>query len=740
MRAAIKGSFLCVMCAASLCAAAGPRLVNEKRVFPKGDEWAKVTPKLNPWGMRLSPDGKHVLYPRAKGKAPLDAEGRPDRNQLKYELVLRNLKTGKDTVVPIEPLESGWRTVFTRFNMFDPAGKRLVLADIKVEREKIDEHATAVRASMKIVLYDIATGKTTPTEHKGRMVIAKFDRTGKGLIVMKDMGIHTASLPELKLKALNIQGMIQGVCPAADVICIWMPPRRGSRTQPPEVPQKLVLYDIRAGKQIASPPVHPRNAKLDDWETQWTADGRYLYYYDIETGGADAAGRAKTKTIARIWHRAANKLAGKLDGLVPIGPGPKGTMVLRNHGGEGIVLHDAAADKQWSLGDDTMQLIHACGRRVLYAKPSAEGRQEVYVAEITAPVGSASNPTTRPATTRPAEADSSQAQPAVPGPVLRGLGGRLAIRVEAKSWEALVKKVAPTFTWGGRDMMWIGKGQKGDPRFTMDHAYVYQPAGKAPRWVLLDYKSAPYDKWSAQIGGECIRRTAKLRASKPRSDHGSGDYAVVKDVTAKVGTVYEVGWQALMGGGTHLLVAERRLYLWHDAGGKWHFLGEGPKESTGKMGHARNYTYRTESRVMWTPPPVKPVVKFTVTCTYREWSTSDDPDFIPRRDRIQYSQCLLDGRFPATLRRTTRRPYMLPVKGETFDTLVQHLASWTSGWGTHGEKHQADILALWREALTRLNPKLPRGRIPKATRIYVLTYAESLDAMKKIRAGLARKQ
>ena len=79
MRATIKGSFLCVMCAASLCAAAGPKLVNEKRVFPKGDEWSKVTPKLGAWMMRLSPDGKHVLSPRAKGKRSEPQSGRQHR-------------------------------------------------------------------------------------------------------------------------------------------------------------------------------------------------------------------------------------------------------------------------------------------------------------------------------------------------------------------------------------------------------------------------------------------------------------------------------------------------------------------------------------------------------------------------------------------------------------------------------------------------------------------------------------
>jgi hypothetical protein len=67
-------------------------------------------------------------------------------------------------------------------------------------------------------------------------------------------------------------------------------------------------------------------------------------------------------------------------------------MVLRGYGGEGIVLHDAAADKQWPLGDDKMQLIHACGKFALYAKAVAEGEQEVYIAEITAPVGPAAKP------------------------------------------------------------------------------------------------------------------------------------------------------------------------------------------------------------------------------------------------------------------------------------------------------------------------------------------------------------
>ncbi len=517
------------------------KLVNAKRGFPQGEPLYKTPNQYYLWAMRLSSDGKHVLYPRAKGRPPLTPEGAPNWSEVKWELILRELAAGKETVLPINPIESGWQTVFTRFNFFDPTGKKLVL--LNIERRKQTQEsptggtATAVRPTMKLMLYDIPSAKLTMTKIQGSQTWAKFDRTGKNLIVSKidlglrRLGLHVGQLPALNLTPLKTEGMLQGVCPTADVICVWTPPVRTSarglearlsaltrvkeflkrgiqremrdngpqskgvielqrqlRERENEIeqlkkqsaaaakrergrPQRLVLHDIQADREIAELPVHERNSKLDDWETQWTADGRYLYYYDVETYIEDSGlpklapeqikeaqalleqfkhpefaprqaavnklaamgpgvltlvktalaetndqevklrcqmvvdalvrkhGRRiltppkeRLRELGRIWDRVAGKPAGELKQRLPVGPGPTPTtMVLANRAtvapqGEerpgGFFLHDAATGKQWQLGDDTMYLIHAWGDKVLYAKKSPDGKEEVYVARI----------------------------------------------------------------------------------------------------------------------------------------------------------------------------------------------------------------------------------------------------------------------------------------------------------------------------------------------------------------------
>ena len=68
MRKTIQTAMLCILWAVSTCAAAGPKLVNEKRVFPKGDPMWKTPPQYHLWAIRLSPDGSeitrgHVVVP-----------------------------------------------------------------------------------------------------------------------------------------------------------------------------------------------------------------------------------------------------------------------------------------------------------------------------------------------------------------------------------------------------------------------------------------------------------------------------------------------------------------------------------------------------------------------------------------------------------------------------------------------------------------------------------------------------
>lgn len=321
--------------------------------------------------------------------------------------------------------------------------------------------------------------------------------------------------------------------------------------------------------------------------------------------------------------------------------------------------------------------------------------------------------------------------------VLRGLGGRFAVRAEAGSWEALVEKVKPTFIWNDLDMMWIAGGEAGQPVFTMDRAHVLQPEGGPERWALLSVRRGgthdPRDSAWAQVCGNWLRGTAKLHEEVPVSDHGSGDYAVVKAKQPEFGTVYEVGWQALTSLGTGHYETERRLYVLRDAAGAWRFIGEGPEISSGKQGYCRMYTGSVQSRVEWTGRRIAPVrVRFTVEDVDHEWLSSDDladeePDRPPRAARIEYRDAVLAGRLPARLRWTTDRPYMLAKEGDSFESVAGHLARWTGGWELNRGEDRRYILAMWRNALARLNPRLPKGEVPAGTRIRLLTYGEVVE-------------
>jgi len=325
----------------------------------------------------------------------------------------------------------------------------------------------------------------------------------------------------------------------------------------------------------------------------------------------------------------------------------------------------------------------------------------------------------------------------MPRPVLKALGKRLTIRVGADSWEALIEKVNPTFTWGGRDMLWVGKDEEENPEFTLDRAYVHQPSGEPAKWVLLGFRDGPSDRWSRKLSCNYIRRTARLYDEVPRgNDSGRGEYAIIRSTNAEAGTVYEIGWQSLRSCGSSGATYERRLYVLRDVKGQWHFIGEGPTESHGLRGYAKAYSYYyvRQSCVIWTGAPDAPLrIEFTVAHKKWEWAGDGAPeDFVPQPERVEYTETVLVGRLPARLRWTTQRPYMLARKGDTFEKVVKHLATWTLGWDTNRGDDRKIILRMWRRGLVGLNPELPREKIPEGTRIRLVTYAETI---KEVQAG-----
>jgi len=332
---------------------------------------------------------------------------------------------------------------------------------------------------------------------------------------------------------------------------------------------------------------------------------------------------------------------------------------------------------------------------------------------------------------RPGEGGPAAEPPALPGPVLREIGDGASIGAEAESWEVLVEKAKPAFTWGGRDMLWIGQDEQGDPRFTLDRAYVFQPEGKPARWVLLAFGETPHTIWHMVFSLNYVRRTARLYEEDkiPVHDGGSGDYAVAKSHHPAAGTLYEVGWQSIRSAGSSAATEERRLYLLRDRNGRWHFVGEGPGPRASKFGYNVDCLRLVESALTWTGVPDRPVrIEFTVRDSRTEGGEMPE-DRVPRRRRDEYSRAVLDATMPAALQWIDDRPYMLAQKGDTFDGIVSHLATWTIGWDTNRGDGGKRIIEMWAGGLPALNPGLPRGEIPEGTRIRLLKYVETLERL-----------
>ncbi len=382
-----------------------PKLANATHLFPTSRPAYKRANQYHAFTMRLSPDAKRVLYTR-----PVGGGDQADEQSARYELVLRELAAGRETVLPVEPLERGWRTVLTRFNMFDPAGKRLALPNIKVETRQVNRNragvqarVSAVRVGVKWAIYDIAQGKAEGSEIEPGMGPTKFLADGQAVIVtMAAAGNLVTKIiplkdPKTEPKSLTAPGWAQSVCPTAEVAVFFVPPNRPAvRPQPGErierPPMRLVLWDLKADKLLAQMPTHPRNSVLDDMETQWTPDGRYLYYCDgEELPGDGQANRPRYREVARIWDRQERTPVGVVPDTIAVGPGPgRSLMVLGKRAGDssgGFLLHDAATGKQYALGDASKKLIHAYGGKVLYAekKPAGSDAEDVFSADLVVP-------------------------------------------------------------------------------------------------------------------------------------------------------------------------------------------------------------------------------------------------------------------------------------------------------------------------------------------------------------------
>ena len=114
-----------------------------------------IKPNRRPeFSARLSPDGKYILFPQ-----------QIDAIENTYTLYLQNIETAEEVKIPVVLL-SGYDTVFTRFNFFNPTGDKLALVSMKKEN---NQNLT------EVFIFDIASKNLIKTGINGHLTMAQFD-------------------------------------------------------------------------------------------------------------------------------------------------------------------------------------------------------------------------------------------------------------------------------------------------------------------------------------------------------------------------------------------------------------------------------------------------------------------------------------------------------------------------------------------------------------------------------------
>ena len=323
-------------------------------------------------------------------------------------------------------------------------------------------------------------------------------------------------------------------------------------------------------------------------------------------------------------------------------------------------------------------------------------------------------------------ADSSSVPAEIPpgAIVATSLGKSFSVRESAESWDALVRKTMPMLTWNQQYMMWARIDREGVMQFTLDRAHIYQSSGKPARWVLIGQKSAQPAEDDREIAAALQSPRLSVSTSEilPRTLDGGategGGYAFVKSTHARLGTVYELGWDEFARAGKDQGQFRKTLFILRDNSDKWYLVGEGPSVGTSKVGQECRRT--TAARIVkWdeqnTTMPALVDITQIESRGYCGESSSQVPVLSVRTDY------LLGGSPNSTMRMVSTRPYFVAEGLDTFASVVRAFGVWNP---TFDPEPSSERLSALSAEISRLNPDLPRGGFAAGARVQLPTTDE----------------
>ncbi len=327
------------------------KLMNDKALFPAENIASKR--RMHPlFAARLNPTGTHLLYSQM-------VPASPPEYQTRFEMVAYELASGQENVIPVH-LPSGYESVYTRFNFFNPAGDTLAMGRYQAGEQQTD-----------LILYDLKRKKTISTGIKGRSIQAMFDHTGN---ILYGLGRAKIDLSDFTSRRTPIPDWTHTPSPFSPYATVFATIRQQDQNRPR---YSFQLWNLETETLLKELPVHEKNSGLDDISAQWTQNGRYVYYLDL----SQETEENERTLLTRVWDVTSNSQLEQVMGKQAVGPGPtKSTMVMVAHDDQQqnrIFLHDAQSNECVEIAPRTAKAIHACGKKLLYVF-----QDMVYIADI----------------------------------------------------------------------------------------------------------------------------------------------------------------------------------------------------------------------------------------------------------------------------------------------------------------------------------------------------------------------
>lgn len=284
---------------------------------PAGKAIMKLEKDARVYAAQISPDGKLLVYQKIDRQAATEptvsGAGKPV-----YRLVLRELESGKETLLPSAAMASDDPIqILLKGGIFSKDSGKITffVSDDANGNGLYDKETEKLQAGV----YDVASGKLTKVGPIDEIILPVFDGRGTGLVITAgtEKGpwkVYVVPALDRPAKALDVSGVAIAVQPDGDLVAVV-----GVTGKEAKGGATLSLVDPAKGTAVRLP-MDPENESWDRYPPRFSNDGKYLCWN--ERGPENGP-----RNIMHIWDVQAGKELTAMPDMLALGPYENGMIV-----------------------------------------------------------------------------------------------------------------------------------------------------------------------------------------------------------------------------------------------------------------------------------------------------------------------------------------------------------------------------------------------------------------------------